>query len=91
MLEAIKPDWTEVQTSTNINSVWYDQPSETLAVKFHNGNVYSYADVSLDVYTGLLHAASAGRYLNTEIKGTNPYSLHPNENDLVAHVAHRRK
>lgn len=88
---AVKLDWTETPSSSNVHSVAYDKDTETLAVRFLNGGLYSYAGVGLEVFTGLVHAASVGRYLNTVIKGVNPYTLHVSESDLIEHVHHRRK
>ncbi len=56
-------------TSTNIQSVGYDQNTQILEVEFKNGTVYQYTDVSLGEYEGLMGAGSKGSYLNMNIKG----------------------
>lgn len=82
--------WVETDSS-NVKAVAYHPATETLAVRFHNGGLYSYADVGLEVYSGLAGAKSVGQYLNTVIKGVYPYTLHPDESDLMQHIHHRRK
>lgn len=83
-------EWVEVDSS-NVKAVAYDPATEILAVRFANGGLYSYADVTQTVFTGLAGAQSVGKYLNTVIKGVHPYTLHPDENDLLVQINHRRK
>ncbi len=60
--------------STNIASVGYDGPSETLEVEFSNGTVYQYYNVGADLYEQLMQSTSKGQFLNTYIKNAYPYS-----------------
>ena len=60
--------------SSNIDSIGYDAPSQTLEVCFKSGHVYQYFDVPDAVYRGLLSADSHGRYLNQHIKGSYRYA-----------------
>ena len=60
--------------STNIASVGYDEPSQTLEVEFTNGTVYQYYNVPQPVYEQLMQAASKGQYLAYQIKNAYPYS-----------------
>jgi hypothetical protein len=59
--------------STSVMSVGYEPASRILEVEFHGGRVYRYFDVPPRRYRGLLDAESAGRFLNTEIKGVYSY------------------
>ena len=60
--------------STNLASVGYDPGSRTLEVEFQGGRVYQYFDVPPTRFRELLQADSAGRVLNTRIKGTYSYA-----------------
>ena len=59
--------------SSQVASVGYDHESQTLEVEFTSGALYQYFGVPADVYDGLLAAESAGRYLNSSIKGVYDY------------------
>ncbi|MBX8483795.1 KTSC domain-containing protein [Pseudomonas cichorii] len=61
-------------TSSNVESVGYDEDSETLEVEFTNGTLYQYFDVPQGVYNGLVNADSVGGYLARNIKGVYRYS-----------------
>lgn len=61
-------------TSSNLNSVAYDENEEIMEVEFKNGSVYQYFDVPKDVYLDLFDAMSAGRYLNDTVKGKYRYT-----------------
>lgn len=74
--------WTDVDSS-NVGSVAFDETSKTLVVRFNSGAIYSYADVEQDVYTDLVHAKSAGQFLNQMIKGRYAYLKWFNEQDLL--------
>ncbi len=63
---------TSVQSS-NLASVGYDSRTQTLEIQFQNGRVYQYFDVAQDVYSGLMKAASHGRYFLANIKGMYDY------------------
>ena len=58
-------------SSSNIASIGYD--NEILEVKFLNGSVYEYKNVTSVVYEELMNAASHGSYFNREIRMTYPY------------------
>ena len=60
--------------STSLASVGYDRASRTLEVEFQGGRVYRYFGVPPGRYRALLAAESAGRFLNTEIKGVYSYA-----------------
>jgi hypothetical protein len=48
--------------STNLRAAWYDDATGTLTIEFRNGSRYNYEAVPPSLYSGLLLAASAGRY-----------------------------
>lgn len=61
-------------TSSNVESVGYDEQTETLEIAFNNGGVYQYFDVPQRVFDELLSAGSIGGYLAAHIKGVYRYS-----------------
>ena len=72
MTEKTDIEMVEV-VSSNIHSVGYDADENVLQVSFHGGALYRYLNVPENVYRGFLEADSAGRYLNTEVKGKYEY------------------
>ena len=60
--------------SSNIASIGYDAPSQTLEVEFLNGTIYQYYGVPENLYDQLMQAGSKGRFLNTYIKNAYGYS-----------------
>lgn len=60
-------------SSSNLVSVGYDKPSQTLRIQFHSGT-YDYYDVPEYVYSGLMAAASKGSYHASYIKNSYRYS-----------------
>lgn len=56
-------------TSSNLVSVGYNASSQTLEVEFKNGGIYQYDEIPLELYTGIMSAASAGRYFHQNIRG----------------------
>ncbi|MDP1550293.1 MAG: KTSC domain-containing protein [Nitrosomonas sp.] len=61
-------------TSSNVESIGYDEDSSTLEIEFKNGATYQYFDVPEVVFTELRDADSVGGYLAARIKGTYRYS-----------------
>jgi len=61
------PELTPVR-STNLAAVGYDAVGSVLYVRFRNGSVYHFAGVPTATYTGLMSAASKGRYFNRNIR-----------------------
>lgn len=74
--------WVEADSS-NINRVAYHRDTKTLCVQFHNGGLYTYADVDEPTYYNLIGAASIGRYLNQAIKGLYTYEMYVSEVELL--------
>lgn len=60
--------------SSNIVSIGYDEPTQTLEVEFLNGMVYQYYNVPPNMHEQLMKESSKGRFLNTYIKNAYPYS-----------------
>lgn len=64
----------QLVASTNIASIGYDVPSETLEVEFNNGTVYQYYNVGVVLFEQLMQSTSKGQFLNAYIKNAYPYS-----------------
>lgn len=60
--------------SSNIASIGYDAPTQTLEVEFLSGTIYQYYGVPENMYDQLMQAGSKGRFLNTYIKNAYGYS-----------------
>lgn len=60
-------------SSSNIQSIGYDESTETLRVQFNNGSVYEYRNVPIIVYNDFMQAGSLGAYLNRNIRNSYPY------------------
>lgn len=56
-------------SSSNIHAIGYDEDKRILAIEFHAGTVYHYADVSPELAIDLVNAPSIGRFYNQNIKG----------------------
>jgi len=59
--------------SSNIESVGYEDSSQTLEISFINGGIYQYYDVPYDIYQGLMNADSHGKFLHLYIKDNFSY------------------
>lgn len=60
-------------SSSNVESVGYDEENQILYVKFLSGSLYSYKNVNKVEYEALLNAPSVGSYLHRNIKNVYPY------------------
>lgn len=60
-------------SSSQVDSLGYDQIKNTLAVKFKTGVTYHYHNVSNETYHLLLKAKSVGSFLHTNIKPHHLY------------------
>lgn len=56
-------------SSSNLQSIGYDEESQTLEVEFINGGIYQYFDVPKHLFEDFLNAASVGSFLARNIKG----------------------
>lgn len=73
--------WTSVDSS-NVHAVGYHEDTETLAVQFNNGGLYTYQGVDTDTYCSLIGAASVGQYMQ-HIKTMYPYSKYESMDELL--------
>lgn len=55
--------------SSAISAHGYDPATQTLYLQFKSGGIYSYPEVSTDLYAGLTEAESVGRFYASNIKG----------------------
>lgn len=60
--------------SSNIVSVGYDEPSQTMEIEFANGTIYQYFNVGSALYESFVQAPSKGQFLHVYIKNAHPYS-----------------
>lgn len=60
--------------STALQSVGYDERTETLEVQFVNGSVYQYDGVPLHVHEQLMQASSKGQFFHAYIQLSYPFS-----------------
>lgn len=60
-------------SSSNVDSVGYDNDSSLLYVRFTSGALYTYVSVPIFEFEGLINAPSIGTYLNRNIKGAYAY------------------
>lgn len=62
-------------SSSNVAEVGYDAETGTLEVAFHNGRIYQYFGVPLQVYEGLLATGSKGTFFHENIRKVGyPYT-----------------
>ena len=66
------PEMTPV-SSSNIESIGYDELEEIVYVRFLNGSVYVYKGVPIHEYENLLQAPSHGSYLHRNYNNVYPY------------------
>ena len=60
--------------SSNVESIGYDEPSETLEVEFVHGGVYQYYNFPPHMYEEFIRAPSKGKFLHRYIRNAYPYS-----------------
>lgn len=83
-------DWERTEDSSNVHSIYHHRQTETICVRFNSGGLYTYmghlADMSTEeIYMGLRHADSVGRYLNNVVKAL-PYTRWESEDELINHL-----
>ncbi|MBO7924413.1 KTSC domain-containing protein [Alteromonas sp. K632G] len=59
-------------SSSNVNSVGYDEDTSTLEIEFYSGT-YHYYDVPRHVFEELVSSSSVGSYIHHHIKGSYSY------------------
>ncbi|MFT4925853.1 MAG: hypothetical protein ACI8WB_001948 [Phenylobacterium sp.] len=60
-------------SSSNVDSIGYDESNEIVYVRFLNNSEYTYSGVPQHEFDGLLNAASVGSYLHRNYKNIYPY------------------
>lgn len=60
--------------SSNLNSVGYEEETQTLEIEFNSGGVYRYFGVPKYIYTELMSASSHGKYFHQYIKDNYRWS-----------------
>lgn len=60
-------------SSSNVDSIGYDDATQTLRIDFLNGTAYIYKGVPRVEFDGLQSAPSIGSYLHRNIKNMYPY------------------
>jgi hypothetical protein len=60
-------------SSSNIESIGYDEQIEQVYVRFLNGSLYVYKGVPLHEFENLRDAPSLGSYLHRNYKNVYPY------------------
>jgi hypothetical protein len=60
-------------SSSNIESIGYDEQNEQVYVRFLNGTLYVYKGVPLHEFENLRGAPSLGSYLHRNYKNVYPY------------------
>ena len=60
-------------SSSNIESIGYDEQNEHVYVRFLNGTLYTYKGVPLHEFENLRDAPSLGSYLHRNYKNVYPY------------------
>lgn len=64
----------EPVASSNIASIGYDEPTQTLEVEFTSGAIYQYYNVTQAIVDQLMQSGSKGQFLAYQIKSVYPYS-----------------
>jgi len=59
--------------SSNLNAVGYDGKTNTMHVRFQNGNSYTYHDVPEQVFEALCNARSCGSYFHKNVRDVYSY------------------
>lgn len=66
-------DYTFVPVnSSNIESVGYNEESQSLMVKFRSGSSYAYDGIPQSVYDAFMASDSKGRFFSAYIRGKYP-------------------
>lgn len=77
--------WETVEDSSNVHSLYWDDHTQTICVRFNGGGIYSYIGAPEAVYMDLRHAESVGKYLNRVVKAY-PYTRWSTEEELLSHL-----
>jgi len=61
--------------SSNVAAAGYDETSQTLRIRFANGQEYEYQGIPKWAYDGIFTAESAGKYVRDHIVKGKPYKF----------------
>ena len=64
----------EPVASSNVAAIGYEAETCTLFVRFNDGSLYKYDDVSLETYRSFISASSKGRFVWRQLRDKYPYS-----------------
>ena len=64
----------EIDDSTVIKAMRYDEERQRLVVRFVDGDEYAFVGVPGDVHRSFAEAESKGRFFSDEIRGHYPYN-----------------
>ena len=59
-------------SSSNINSIGYDEKMKTLEIEFKSEDIYQYSNVSSDIHKSLMNDSSKGKYFYKFIRDKYP-------------------
>jgi hypothetical protein len=76
--------WDNVESS-NVKSLYWDEPTHTICVRFNGGGIYTYIGADIEQFNNLRMAPSIGKYLHNVIKAL-PYTRWETEQDLLNHL-----
>lgn len=60
-------------SSSNVESIGYDEQQQIMYVRFLSGALYIYKGVNIYEYEGVMNAPSIGSYLHRNIRNVYPY------------------
>lgn len=60
-------------SSSNIESIGYDESNQQVYIRFLNASIYVYTGVPIHEFESLRDAPSLGSYLNRSFKNVFPY------------------
>ena len=83
-------NWESIEDSSNVHSLFWHEPTETICVRFNGGGLYTYMGrlpdmSSQEIYMGLRYADSVGKYLHRVVKAL-PYTRWGSEAELLNHL-----
>lgn len=64
----------EIIESSQIEAIAYYEPHMKLFIKFKNGAIYEYLNVTIDDYQSFQRAESHGKFFHAYIKGVYQYN-----------------
>ena len=75
-------DFIKVDSSV-VDSVYYNEMTNVLYVKFVDDSIYLYSGIPFSTYQSFLMSESKGNFINTRITGYPYLKLIQNENEKI--------